>query len=99
MEKIINIVTEVTGVKQEDIIAKRGSIDVQEARMLFFMLARDAGYSDYDVARYINRTQVSVWKTRKYAEEYAQLNRSFNVKVVKALSKLYLSNDIAENSI
>ena len=54
MEKIINIVTEVTGVTQEDIIAKRGSIDVQEARMLFFMLARDAGYSDYDVARYIS---------------------------------------------
>ena len=42
---------------------------------------------------------MSVWKTRKYAEEYAQLNRSFNIKVVKALSKLYLSNDIAENSI
>ena len=88
MDKIINIVTDVTGVTKKDIVAKRGNVEVQEARMLFFILARDAGFSDYEVSKFINRTQVSVWKTRKYAEEYAELNQSFGIQLVHARTKL-----------
>ncbi len=87
MDEIIKIVTDVTSVTAEEIIAKRGNVDTQEARMIFILIAKDHGYSDYEISYYLHRTQVSIWKTRKYAEEYGKYSTAFLVKYQHAQAK------------
>ena len=87
MDKIINIVTDVTGVPAADIIAKRGNVETQEARMIFILLAHACGHSDYKICEYLKRSQVAIWKTRKYAEEYKIYNLSFSKKYMHARMK------------
>lgn len=91
MDKIINIVTEVTGVPAADIIAKRGNVETQEARMIFILIAHACGQSDYKICEYLKRSQVAIWKTRKYAEEYSGYNISFCKKYIHARMKCNLS--------
>ena len=84
MEKIIKAVADVTGVPAAQIIAKRGNIDTQEARMIFILLSSSNGYSDYKISYFLHRSQGSVWKTRKYAKEYGDYSASFLAKYRQA---------------
>jgi chromosomal replication initiation ATPase DnaA len=82
MERIISAVSEFTGVSADDIMSRKRTRNVCEARQIFMYLSHSVnGESIVSIAGYINRTHQDVSARLRDFDQHLRIYRGLNRRV------------------